>query len=76
MEPWAAVPPDPVRDPIKWPLAQRITSITSVANERGDNEMIPGALLEFTLQLRKSPENLYFKVVNLLDYCKLNLMLA
>ena len=33
----------------------------SVANDKGDNEMIPGVctdLLAFALQLRKTPENL------------------
>ena len=48
MEPWAAakklsvaVPPAPVRDPSQRPLAP---SVTSVANDKGDNEMIPGAV--------------------------------
>ena len=39
MEPWT-VPPAPDRVLSQWPLAQRVTSITSVA--KGDNEMIPG----------------------------------
>ena len=68
MEPWAAakkairlsvaVPPVPVRVPSQMPLAPRVTS---VANDKGDNEMIPGLctdLLVFALQLRKTSENL------------------
>ena len=38
-----------------------VASVTSVANDKGDNEMILGLgtdLLEFALQLRKTPENL------------------
>ena len=49
-EPWTAakkvlssvgVPPVPVRDPSRRPLAP---SVTSVANDKSDNEMIPGAV--------------------------------
>ena len=39
-----AVPPAPVRIPNKRPLAPSVTSATSIANEKGDNEMIPGAV--------------------------------
>jgi hypothetical protein len=56
MEPWGlpskkfqtsvAVPPVPVRVPSQRPLAP---SVTSVANDKGDNEMIPGAV-------RRSPD--------------------
>ena len=38
------VPPAPVRVPGQRPLAPRITSVTSVAKDKGDNEMIPGAV--------------------------------
>ena len=51
MEPWAAakkklsvsvaVPPAPVRAPSQRPLAP---SVTSVANDKGGNEMITGAV--------------------------------
>ena len=48
MEPWAAakklsvaVPPAPVRVPSQRPLAPRVPS---VANDKGDNEMILGAV--------------------------------
>ena len=50
MEPWAAakkllssvaVPPAPVRVPSQSPLSP---SVTSVANDKGDNEIIPGAV--------------------------------
>ena len=51
MEPWAAVkkkkllvsvkvPPAPVRVPSQSPLAPSVASVTSVANDKGDNEMI------------------------------------
>ena len=50
MEPWTVakklsvsgtVPPAPVRVPIQRPLAP---SVASVANDKGDNEMILGAV--------------------------------
>ena len=37
-----AVPPAPVRVPGQRPLAPSVTSVTSVANDKGDNDMIPG----------------------------------
>ena len=52
MEPWMwprkllvslAVPPAPVRVPSQNPLAPSVMSVTSVANDKGDNEMILGA---------------------------------
>ena len=39
MEPWA-----PVRVPSQRPLAPSVASATSVANDKGDNEMILGAM--------------------------------
>ena len=65
MEPWAAakrnfvsvaVPPAPVRVPSQRPLAPSFASVTSIANDKNDNEMILGAVhrsLVFALQLRK-----------------------
>ena len=53
MEPWAAakktfvsvaVPPAPVRVPSRRPLAPGVASVTSVANDKGDNEMILGTV--------------------------------
>ena len=53
MELWAAakkplvsvaVPPAPVRVPSQKPLAPSVASVTSVANDKGDNEMILGAV--------------------------------
>jgi hypothetical protein len=38
------MPPAPVRVPAQSPLAPSVTSVTSVANDKGDNEMIPGAV--------------------------------
>ena len=53
-----AVPPAPVRLPGQRPLA---TSVTSVANDKGDNEMIPGAVHRSPgtyLTAEENPENL------------------
>ena len=53
MEPWAApkkfqpsvaVALTPVRVPSQRPLAPSVTSVMSVANDKGDNEMIPWAV--------------------------------
>ena len=53
MEAWAAakkksvsvaVPPVPVRVSSQRPLAPSVASVTSVANDKGDNEMIPRAV--------------------------------
>ena len=54
MEPWAAGkkklsvsvagPPAPVRVPSQRPLAPSFASVTSVVNDKGDNEMILGAV--------------------------------
>ena len=56
-----AVPPAPVRVPSQMPLAPSVASVTSDANDKGDNEMILGTvpdLLAFALEQRKTPENL------------------
>ena len=39
-----AVPPAPVQVPSQRPLAPSVASVTSVTNDKGDNEMIPGAV--------------------------------
>ena len=39
-----AVPPAPVWVHSQRPLAPSVTSVTPVANVKGDNEMIPGAV--------------------------------
>ena len=39
-----AVPAAPVRVPSQRPLAPSVASVTSVANDKGDNEMILGAV--------------------------------
>ena len=39
-----AVPPAPVRVPSQRPLAPSVSSVKSVANDMGDNEMILGAV--------------------------------
>ena len=39
-----AVPPTPVRVPSQMPLVPSVASVTSVANDKGDNEMILGAV--------------------------------
>ena len=38
-----AVPPAPVRVPSQRSLPPSVTSVMSVANDKGDNELIPGA---------------------------------
>ena len=38
------VPPAPVRAPSQMPLAPSVASVTSIANDKGDNEMILGAV--------------------------------
>ena len=56
-----AVPPAPVRVPSQRPLALSVTSVMSVANDKGDNEIILGAVHRspgiFALQLKKTPES-------------------
>ena len=39
-----AVPPAPVRIPSQRPLAPSFASVTTVANDKGDNEMILGTV--------------------------------
>ena len=39
-----AMPPAPVRVPSQRPLAPSVRSVTSVANDKGDNEMILGTV--------------------------------
>ena len=39
-----AVPPAPVRIPSQRPLTTRVTSVTSVSNDKGYNDMILGAV--------------------------------
>ena len=39
-----AVPPAPARVPSQRPLAPSVASVTSVANDKSDNEMILGAV--------------------------------
>ena len=54
-----AVPPAPVRVPSQRPLAPSVASVTSLANDKGDNEMILGALHRSPgLTAEKTPENL------------------
>ena len=54
------VPLAPVGVHSQRPLAPSDMSVTSVANDKGDNEMIPGLctnLLALALWLRKTPGN-------------------
>ena len=44
MAPSVAVPPAPIRVPSQRPLAPSVASVTSVTNDKGDNEMILGAV--------------------------------
>ena len=52
-----AVPPAPVRVPSQRPLAPSVASVMSVANDKGDNEMILGAVhpvREFKYQYKRT----------------------
>ena len=55
-----AVPPAPVRVPSQRPLAPSVTSGTSVANDKGNNEIIPGQCTDF-LALPLAEENRLMK---------------
>ena len=59
MEPWAVakkllvsvtVPPASVRVPSQRVLVPSVASVTSVANDKGDNEMILGAIVAFLIR--------------------------
>ena len=69
-----AVPLAPVRVSSQMPLAPSVTSVTSVtsvSNDKGDNEIIPGAVhrsLAFDLQLRKRLENLTYVTFDATSY--------
>ena len=39
-----------VREPSQRPLAPSVASVTSIANDKGDNEMILGAVHSLTVQ--------------------------
>ena len=52
-----AVPPAPVRVPSQRPLAPSVASVTSVANDKGDNEMILGAVHRSAGICLKAEEN-------------------
>jgi hypothetical protein len=45
-----AVPPGPVRVPSQRPLAPSVAYVTSVANNKGDNEMNLGAVLNLSYE--------------------------
>ena len=53
-----AVPPAPVRVPSQKPLAPSVASVTSVSYDKGDNEMIPGAVHRSPGICLKTEENL------------------
>ena len=58
--------PSPACIPSQRPLAPSFTSVTSVANDMGDNEMISRSvsnLLAFALRLRKTPEKLSWETI-------------
>ena len=46
-----AMPAAPVRVPSQRPFALSVTSFMSVANDKGDNEMIPGAVEQISCHL-------------------------
>ena len=51
------VPPAPVRVPSQRPLAPSVASLTLVANDKGDNEMILGAVHRFPGTCLTAEEN-------------------
>jgi hypothetical protein len=53
-----AVPPAPARVPSQKSLAPSVASITSVANDKGDNEMILEAVHRFPSICLTAEENL------------------
>ena len=60
------VPSAPVRVPGHRPLAPNVTSVTSVANGKDDNEIIPGAMhrsLGVCLTAEENPGNLSYEIV-------------
>ena len=57
-----AVHPAPVRVSKQRPLAPSVTSVTSVANDKDDNEMIPGAVHrspDICLMAEENPGNFH-----------------
>ena len=53
-----AVPPAPVRVPSQRPLASSLASVTSVTNDKDDNEMILGAMHRYPGICLTAEENL------------------
>ena len=64
-----AVPPAPVRVPSHRPLDSSITSVTSVANDKGDNEMILEAVHRSPGIYLTAEGNLRYTMSN--DFCLL-----
>ena len=52
-----AVPSAPVRVIDQRPFAPSVTSVTSLSNDKGDNEMIPGAVHRSPAICLKAEEN-------------------
>ena len=55
-----AVPPAPARVPSQRPVVPSVASVTSVANDKGDNEMILGAVHRspgICLTAKENPRN-------------------
>ena len=60
-----AMPPAPVRVPSQRVLAPSVASVTSVANDKGDNEMILGAVHKspgICLTAEENPRKLMLEV--------------
>ena len=54
------VPPAPVRVPSQIPLALSVTTVTSIANDKGDNEMTTRAVHrspDICLKAEENPRN-------------------
>ena len=52
-----AVTPAPIRVDSERPFAPSVASVSSVANDKGDNEMIPGAMYRSPGICLKAKEN-------------------
>ena len=65
------VPPAPNRVPSQRPLAPSVASVTSVSNDKSDNEMIPGAVHRSSgicLTAEENPTKLTFNFIKILKF--------
>ena len=58
------VPPDPLRVPSQRPLAPSVTSVTSVVNDKGDDEIMLGIAIFPTAEENPGKPQLGDRVIN------------